>query len=312
MRKRFWLISVLATLLPAMLIGCARPKEQPQGKLPKEKAISVYDHKTGKKLSMPIEEYLQGVVAGEMKPGWPEAAYAAQAIVARSFTMEFIGRGGTNQMHGTDVCTDETHTQAYNPANITAIIKKAVKSTRGQVLTYNGKYIKAWFNASCGGTTARAKEGIAYPGAEPPYTVNKECPEAKYSPPEVKHWTATYKYGELDSLLQKLGISSVRKLEIAKKSKAGRVETWRISYGGGSKEIAGQDLRIYLDPMRLRSNVITNLVNGESSVTIEGRGFGHGVGFCQWGAYTLAKEGKSASEIALYYFPGTKVEKRWQ
>lgn len=76
--------------------------------------------------------------------------------------------------------------------------------------------------------------------------------------------------------------------------------------------MSGQDLRLYLDPMRLRSNVITELVNGEEAVTIRGRGFGHGVGLCQWGAYTLAKEGKKAAEIAQYYFQGTKIEKRWR
>jgi stage II sporulation protein D len=261
---------------------------------------------------MSIEQYLEGVVAGEMKPGWPQEAYRAQAIVARSFTMEFISRGGTKKLHGTDVCTDETHTQAYNEGNVNAAIQKAIESTTGKVLTYNNNYIKGWFNAACGGTTARAKEGLAYPGAEPPYTVTKHCPEAKYSPPEVKHWTATYTHTELASLLKKLNIKSVKKLEILKKSASGRVERWRIIHTGGTVEISGQDLRIYLDPMRMRSNVITKFADDGTKVTMEGRGFGHGVGLCQWGAYTLAKEGKKAEEIARYYFPGTKVEKRWR
>ncbi|HQD39668.1 MAG: SpoIID/LytB domain-containing protein [Firmicutes bacterium] len=306
MRKKLWLISLLLIVL---LAGCGRQEEE---QLPEEKTITIYDHKNDQKLTMPIEEYLQGVVAGEMKPGWPLEAYAAQAIVARTFTMEFINRGGTQKLHGTDVCTDETHTQAYNPSNINETIKKAVDSTRGQVLTYNGEYIKAWFNAACGGITARAKEGLAYPDAEPPYTVNKKCPEAKYSPSEVKSWSATFTYKELAELLKELEIKSVEKLEIAKKSDAGRVESWKIVHSGGSTEVSGQDLRLYLDPMRLRSNVITELVNGEEAVTIRGRGFGHGVGLCQWGAYTLAKEGKKAAEIAQYYFQGTKIEKRWR
>ena len=310
MAKRPWLIILVLAILIPLAVMMAR--KAPTRKLPKERTITVFDHKTGNKRTMPIEQYLEGVVAGEMKPGWPSEAYAAQAIVARSFTIEFIARGGTQKLHGTDVCTDETHTQAYNEGNVTAVIQKAIEATRGQVLTYNNDPIRGWFSAACGGTTARAKEGIAYPEAEPPYTVSKHCPEAKYSPPEVKHWTATYTHKELAGSLQKLGVKSVEKLENAQKSDAGRVERWNIVHIGGKLEIAGQDLRIYLDPMRMRSNVITKFSDDGTKVTMEGRGFGHGVGLCQWGAYTLAKEGKKAQEIAQYFFQGTKIEKRWR
>ena len=98
---------------------------------------------SGQKKQMDVEEYLAGVVAGEMKPGWPLNAYAAQAIVARTFTMEFLARGGTGKLHGTDISTDEKEAQAYNVASITPAIRRAVAMTRGQVLVYKNRYIKA-------------------------------------------------------------------------------------------------------------------------------------------------------------------------
>lgn len=140
--------------------------------------ITVFLHKTGEKKQMEIEEYLAGVVAGEMNPNWPEDAYAAQAIIARTFTMEFLARGGTRKLHGTDISTDEKEAQAYNAANITPTIRKAVQKTKGLVLTYKNRYVKGWYSASCGGLTAHAKEGLGYKGPEPPYissvTTNEE------------------------------------------------------------------------------------------------------------------------------------------
>src|SRR5690606_25717628 len=112
---------------------------------------------TGEKKDMPIEEYITGVVAGEMKPNWPLEAYAAQAILARSFTMEFISRGGTRAKHGTDISTDHEEAQAYNANNITPIIRRAVEMTRGEVMTYRDQYIRAWFHSYSGGHTTTAK-----------------------------------------------------------------------------------------------------------------------------------------------------------
>ena len=95
----------------------------------------MYIKEDDRKEEMPIEEYIAGVVAGEMKPNWPLEAYAAQAILARSFTMEFISRGGTRALHGTDISTDHEEAQAYNADNITPIIRRAVEMTRGEVMT---------------------------------------------------------------------------------------------------------------------------------------------------------------------------------
>ena len=254
-------------------------------------------------------------MAGEMKPGWPLEAYAAQAIVARTFTMEFHQPRRNPETPRHRCVPDETHTQAYNPSNINETIKKAVDSTRGQVLTYNGEYIKAWFNAACGGITARAKEGLAYPDAEPPYTVNKKCPEAKYSPSEVKSWSATFTYKELAELLKELEIKSVEKLEIAKKSDAGRVESWKIVHSGGSTEVSGAGSAPLFGshaPALQRDYGASQRRRSEKQLP-SGAGVWPRRGLCQWGAYTLAK-GKEKRPLKLpnIISRGTKIEKRWR
>ena len=101
--------------------------------LSKEPTITLYITKTGEKKTMPLEEYLYGVVAGEMLPNWPKEAYAAQAIIARTFTMEFLERGGVKDKYGTDLSDDITETQAYNPDAISDVIKAAVDETKGLV-----------------------------------------------------------------------------------------------------------------------------------------------------------------------------------
>lgn len=277
--------------------------------------ISVYMKDTGQTKRMDIEEYLLGVVAGEMKPGWPVNAYAAQAILARTFTMEFLGRGGTRTLHGTDISTDEKEAQAYNAANITPAIRRAVGMTKGLVLTYKERYIKGWYSASCGGLTAYAKEGLAYKEPEPPYIQSVRCPEEKYIPNDELYWQATLTRPEVNAALKKLNqkpIGRINKFEIVKRSPTHRATTIRLTGGRGSVEVPGADFRVNYGPEKIRSIWISDQIeNTPGALRIKGRGFGHGVGLCQWGAYTYAKENKSPKAIVKHYYPKAHVSKIW-
>ncbi|HBE79707.1 MAG TPA: hypothetical protein DDW65_18310 [Firmicutes bacterium] len=277
--------------------------------------ITVFMKDSGAKKQMDIEEYLTGVVAGEMKPGWPLNAYAAQAIIARTFTMEFLARGGTRKAHGTDISTDEKEAQAYNAANITPTIRQAVAMTRGLVLTYKNHYIKGWYSASCGGQTDYAREGLAYKGPEPPYIQSVKCPEAKVIPKTELFWQANLSSAEINAALEKInrqGVGNVRKMEIVKRSKAKRATILKFVGDQGTAEVAGGDFRINVGPLKMRSIWLSDPVeNKPGQITLKGRGFGHGVGLCQWGAYALAKENKSPKAIVKHYYPKTHLEKIW-
>jgi stage II sporulation protein D len=277
--------------------------------------ITVFMKETGAKKKMDVEEYLAGVVAGEMKPGWPLNAYAAQAILARTFTMEFLSRGGTRELHGTDISTDETEAQAYNAANIRPIIREAVKKTRGQVLTYQNRYIKGWYHACSGGITAYAKEGLGYKEKEPPYISSVKSPEEKYTPKEEFYWQTTLTSPGINAALKRMRlreVGHVKRLEILKRSNTHRATLLRFTGDKGSVDVTGADFRVSYGPEKLRSIWISDdMETTPAGIKIKGRGFGHGVGMSQWGAYELAKSNWSPQRIVKHYYPKTDVAKIW-
>ncbi|HHY47634.1 MAG TPA: SpoIID/LytB domain-containing protein [Firmicutes bacterium] len=322
-RNRFYYIAfgigvvVISYTLIFGVGGCPGPErrmaEKAIPRFDKEPIISVYMHDTGQRVQMPLETYIEGVVAGEMRPGWPVNAYAAQAIIARTFTMEFLSRGGTRRLHGTDISTKPEEAQAYNASAVTPDIKKAVAMTRGEVLSYRGRYIRGWFNALCAGETSLAKDGLAYKGPEPPYTARVSCPCPRYTPPEEFYWKASFSADEVRAALAKVGlnIGDIRDVRIIRRSPDDRVTLFRISHSGGSTDIAGNDLRVALGSERMRSTILSSMTFRDGVLSMEGKGFGHGVGMCQWGAYAFAKQGKSPEEIVTHYFRGVKVVKLW-
>ena len=315
-RRILLVISLFITVL--IITGCPGSEggmfSKIAKKLSKEPEISVYFHETKTKKTMPIEEYLLGVVAGEMKADWPLEAYAAQAIVARTFTMDFIATGGTKKLHNTDISTDEKEAQAYNAAAITPSIRQAVKMTAGQVMTYQGRYVKGWFSASCGGKTALAKEGLAYKEKEPAYMRSVSCPEEEVIPKTELFWQNKFTNEEISKALGELGkkIGAVSRMEVAARSQTSyRATTLKFFGDQGQASVPGADFRIAIDPLKMRSIWITDINKQADGIEILGRGFGHGVGLCQWGAHALAKAGKSPEAIIKHYYPEITIMKLW-
>lgn len=181
-------------------------------------------------------------------------------------------------------------------------------------MTYRGKYVKGWFSASCGGRTALAKEGLAYRDPEPPYTRSVSCPEEKVIPKEELFWSARFTGDELKKALGELGknIGTVTRIEVAARSKTShRATALKLVGTNGQAKVAGADLRIAVDPQKMRSLWITDLNHLPGAIEMKGRGFGHGVGLCQWGAHALAKEGKSPEEIIKHYYPSVTIMDLW-
>jgi stage II sporulation protein D len=164
---------VLLLMVSLLAAGCTRkqapapkPAQQPQGDEP---TISLYINKTGEKKNLKMEEYIQGVVAAEMDTKWPVNALAAQAILARTFTLENINAGRVKQLHGTDASTSVEEFQAYDPTKINDNVRKAVEQTRGEIVIHNNNPIHAWFSACDGGISAGAQEGLSYTKEPTPY-----------------------------------------------------------------------------------------------------------------------------------------------
>lgn len=315
--QRYLPAVVIAAVILAgvFLYFFTRRGAEEKGAYKREPEISVYFHEDQTIKKMPLEEYLAGVVAGEMRADWPLEAYAAQAIVARTFTLEYINRGGGKEFHQADICTDENHAQAYNAGAVTPVIRKAVTMTRGEVMTYGGNFVKGWFSASCGGRTAPAMVALGYTEEEPEYIASVNCPEESVIPKEELYWTARFSRAELGAILKTLGksVGNLLRLEVGERhQESHRVS--RLDFIGteGRAEVRGADFRRAAGPEKVRSTWITDLQQEGEAIIIKGRGFGHGVGLCQWGAHALAREGKDPHAIVKHYYPEVEIKKLWK
>ena len=314
MRKKMFL-TVIAIILTVFLISsCARGPQKSPGidKYELEPTISLFDNKTGEKKNIKLEEYLSGVVAAEMESAWPVNALAAQAIIARTFTMENIESGRVKKIHGTDASTSVEEFQAYDPSRINDNVRKAVEMTRGEVALHNGRFIKGWFAACDGGISASAKEGLAYTKTPTPYVkagVKDNC--LSITTEENKSWRTEIPLDKVRAAVKQVSGTdpgAISAAEITQKGPSGRAEKIKL----GNAEVGGPALRLALGSEQVRSLLIENPSVQGGQLVIAGRGFGHGVGMCQWGAHLLARDGKAPEDIVKFYFKDIEITKLWE
>ena len=153
--------------------------------------------------------------------------------------------------------------------------------------------------------------------AEPLYTHSVSGNEPESVPDEAdqaslqdaQRWTAVFPYAEFEAACASLGVETrltdESELEIQERGESGRAAV--IAVNGHPVDAA--ELRIALGSTKMRSTQLTSLLTEGGKVHMAGRGYGHGVGMSQWGAYGMAQEGKQAKEIAAHYFKGVSVEK---
>ena len=271
--------------------------------------LSVYDVKQKTLEELSVEEYLPAVLAGEMAGDWPMEALKAQAILARTFVMQFVSQK-KSRYEGADISTDIEEAQAYDAQGVNDRIREAVQETRGLVLNAGGELPYAWFHAHSGGLTARAKEGLDYEKDEPGYTQCVEGMENGDAPPEAAQWEAAFTMDEVIAAARDTGakVESVESIAIGQRGESGRAKTLMIS----GKEVSAPAFRIAIGSTKMRSCLLESLRVEDNQVKMRGRGYGHGVGMSQWGAYAMAKAGKTAEEIVMHYFAGVTLERAWE
>lgn len=307
------LFSALMTLL--LLTGCsARSQRQFTTEvLPAPAAepplLSVHIVESGAVASMDIETYVAGVVAGEMPNDWPLEALKAQAILARTFVLKFITEKDS-RYPGADISTDIAEAQAYNAEAVNTRILQAVRETAGLILlTEEDELPYTWFHSHSGGITETAADGIDWNGAEPSYTKVTAGQDSADAPENVRQWTISFTTGEFIAACRKAGsdVSTCNEVSVGQKGKSGRAVT--LSVDGTTVNAAR--LRISLGSTKMRSTLLTSIAVKDNTITLSGRGYGHGVGMPQWGAYALAQQGMSGEEIALHYYNGLRVVRVW-
>ena len=311
------LVSILLVCFLAFVGGCQKQAQTPAPKSLKpvklapevskyktEPNITLFRKATGEKQNLKLEEYLKGVVAAEIGPKYPPEALKAQAIVARTMTLALLEyENGTRQKHNTDASDDHTEFQAYDEKKITPAISKAVDATRGQVLTYNGKFVYALFHSLSKDKTASIIEGFPkLKNKASAYIVPVKTNGMKYAPAKYKSWTVKVPRWEVKNIMgAKAG--SLDDIRISKRGPSGRALT--ISAGKTSMSAAMLREKIGFD--RLYSTVLSSVKAEGNNIVFKGSGWGHGCGMEQWGAYTMAKEGQKANQIVGHYFPSTRL-----
>jgi stage II sporulation protein D len=243
-----------------------------------------------------LEDYVAGVVAGEMPASFPAEARKAQAVAARSYALtrkieaQAAGRAwdiGAGVLAQVFSAKPDTGARA------------AAEATAGEVLAIGMEPVEAYFHASCGG---RTEGGLAALGRDLPYLAPVECGRCEKAP-RVR-WTLRVAARELASAAGLGGAATAAR--VAARSGTGRAEKVEVQAGERRAVLAATDLRQRLGFSRLPS-LAFEIRAEDGGFAFAGRGQGHGAGLCQWGAAGLAREGKAYREILLHYYPGTEV-----
>ena len=268
--------------------------------------------------TLTLEEYIKGVVPLEMPVGKGTEnfeALKAFAICVRTYAIKKL-----NSNNNYDIYND-TRDQVYGGESSERILSnKAILETRGLILTYNNSPAATFYHSTCGGFTEDGSNVFQVKNA--PYLQSiKDGDEPLCSISPKFKWSETYTDFEFANRLRTAGLISgpewkLDKLSINSRFKSGRVNELQISFIGEGREdkvvkIYGNDIRKIIrssDNLSiLNSNFFDLKVDDKNNILISGKGYGHGVGLCQWGAINLSRQGKDFTYILSHYYPGTKI-----
>ncbi|MCA1586943.1 MAG: SpoIID/LytB domain-containing protein, partial [Acidobacteria bacterium] len=250
--------------------------------------------------TLPLEDYVARVLAGEGQPRAGRAAQEALAIAIRTFALANRNR---HRREGFDLC-DSTHCQVLRPS--TPATQRAAETTAGRLLVSEGAPAFVFYSAWCGGRSARPSE--VWPGAED-YAV--ESPLDDDACTEEPAWASELNVRDLEQALRSAGLrgSRLRDLRVVARSPSGRVARLRAD-GFSPNEIPGHELRMAIGRVAGWQHVKStafDLRRTGRGYRFAGRGFGHGVGLCVVGAGHRAAAGATAEDILRFYYPGLQI-----
>lgn len=248
-----------------------------------------------------LEEYVKGVVPSEMHSAWHPEALKVQAILARTYVVYQHAMNGT---HDYDVVSG-TQDQVYRGRQgVDQRIEAAVEATRGLVVTYQNAPILAAFSSTAAGLT---EDAMNVWSKDLPYLKGVDCPFDRNSP--YYRWRAEFLLQDLEDALKRQGypVGTLASLTPVSYSAAGRVVSLRLLHSQGELILRGEELRRLVGYTVIPSTQFEIEAIGKT-VVLSGRGAGHAVGLCQWGAKEMAGLGYPYATILRYYFPGTDIQ----
>jgi len=266
--------------------------------------IRVKRNNTNEIVKMPLEEYIVGVLAGEMPIDFDEEALKAQAVASRSYALKRMEYNKDKEYDVVDSIMNQVYLDseylksAWGLSYVKNInkLRSAVNSTIDEYLTYDDKIVDALFFSTSNGYTEDSNNIFDF---DCPYLKSVESPWDK----EVSSAYLTTKTMDLTTFYRKLNIPYNKNLniEIIKRSKTNRILLLKIN----NYEFKGTDL---YNKLALRSTDFRIDLQGDS-VKITMKGYGHGVGMSQYGALGMAKAGYTYKQILNHYYPNTTLTK---
>ncbi len=275
---------------------------------------------------LPMDDYLRGVVPLEIGGNRTAAEFAAvqsQAVAARTYAYKHVNDTRAFDMYST--VQDQVYggVDAEKPQTDSAIM-----TTADVVVLYNGQPITTPYHSTCGGSTAGVSE-VWYDQPDQPYLrpVSDRVPGTDHfycdSSPRFS-WTQSFDGAGLRAVMEKYlsvytkapksGVGRITDIREQGRTPSGRLAALSVQTDSGSYTLRGNDIRFVLrDPKGVILNstyfaFTTEINSGEvSRLNINGRGYGHGIGMCQWGAIGRARAGQNYRTILETYYPGTTI-----
>lgn len=248
-----------------------------------------------------IEDYVMGVVPGEVNAGWHPEVLKAQAVAARTYALYQRTLSAGREF---DVVAG-TQDQVYQGTKgVDERVARAVENTRGVVVSHHGRPIYAAFSSTAAGPT---EDALNVWSKDLPYLRGVDCPFDTNSP--YYRWRVSVPFDKLEHSLRQIGlpVGTIASLTPFGYSRAGRVTRLRVLHSQGELILRGEDLRKVVGYSTLPSTRF-DIETVAQDVIFTGFGSGHGVGMCQWGAKQLAELGYPFQTILAYYYPGTELK----
>lgn len=255
-------------------------------------------------LTTSIEHYVIAAVSGEAAPNEPLESLKAMAVAARTFALTNLGRHASERF---DLC-DSTHCQALRFGKVRTTVREAVLATTGETLWDRAHRATTFQTQSCGGQAEDAAN--VWPGKHVHYLTSHPDPYCIRHAPAL--WHASIDALQLSTIFREQHWPLPPKIEavqIVKRTSSGRALLLEFQGEGNATTVSASSLRFAID-----RHLGWNELRGDwyevsfhqGTLQFNGRGYGHGVGLCQAGAYEMAKEGHLYRDILGFYFPGTQ------
>ena len=264
---------------------------------PADKGVLVVDE-------LQLEDYLVGLINCEISSKWPMESIKSQAVIARSYAIYQKETRKNAPYHLESSVMD----QVYEGCDIEdSRAVRGVSETAGEVLTFDGRVIQAFYHSSCGGHTEAVENVWGY---SLPYLQGVDC---KYClTAGAGKWEQTIALKKIESLLKggTYQVYGLREIKAGRRNKSGRLNDLILLTAKGNVTISGVNFRKMIGYSVIKSTNFEVKTVGNDAL-FSGYGYGHGVGLCQWGAKQRAEDGFDYREILSYYYPGTKLEKAY-